>query len=347
MDTFQQRAQKQDKARKVIRAYFESQGFIEIQTPTIVPAVAIEPHIEPICLELEDEFTGQRFSRFLMTSPELLLKEALSEGGLSRIYQLGPVFRDGEITKTHRPEFTMLEWYRAHESLNSLILDCQAILSRVSRALLGSSSIELACGTRLDLGEAIEVLEVDEAWKRYANVDLGAALLQVSRGRPFALAESVESRWPNRFHSKDFEDLFAEVMDKFIEPKIGREGPVALTKWPLQLGALAAADPQAPLWAQRFELYAGGLELGNAYYELVDPREQTDRFLRDLKCRARSGKKDLPLPNRFLRVLSCVPNCAGMALGFERLLMLISQKADIDEVGVFAGLWPEPHNSLF
>lgn len=337
-ESFKIRALRQAKAKKAIRNYFECEGFVEIQTPTIVEAVAIEPHIEPIKVGVEDAFSRQSYARYLATSPELMLKEALSEG-LSRIYQLGPVFRDGEITRTHRPEFTMVEWYRAHQGLPALIQDCEKLIAKVAREVLGQTIIPNGRGGELDFAGPYKVISIQEAWREFVQIELEPVLASILSGDEDALKAALDQKWPGRFQGRGFEDLFAEVMDKEIEPQIGFEVPTILMEWPAQLAALAAKNPKNPLWAQRFELYAGGMELANAYHELVDPREQSDRFHRDLKLRARERKTDLPVPNRFLHALSGTPNCVGIALGFERLIMLIAEKREIEGVVLFQELW--------
>jgi len=320
-------------AKRITRSYFDDLGFIETDTPLLVETLAVEPNIEPISVQIESEFTHEKFQKYLITSPELNMKRCLA-ADLPQIYQLSSVFRDGEITDQHLPEFTLLEWYRAHGKLEDLIADCQNIFRELSLRLTGSRQLTLKTGQTLDLSQNFEVLTVEEAWAKYAQIDL-RAVLQNSE----LLREGFAEKKLPYLEPFDFESAYYYIMDQFIEPNIGFEKPCVLTKWPMQFAALAKRDPKDPLFAERFEIYAGGLELANAYNELTDPKEQHARFLADLRVRAKLGKKDLPVPEAFLRSLARMPNSVGIALGFDRLLMLLGGKDRVSEVQIFNETW--------
>jgi len=281
---------------RAIRRFFLDQDFLEIETPIRIPAPAPESHIEPIV-------SGEWF---LQTSPELCMKRLLA-AGYPKIFQICKCFRAGERGARHLPEFTMLEWYRAETDYRTLMDDCEILISRIAKEL-GLGGVVSWQGGRICLTLPWERITVREAFARYAGVSVEEALMR---------------------------DRFDEIMVCAIEPHLGMERPVFLYEYPATLGALARVKADDREVAERFELYIAGLELANAFSELTDPVEQRWRF--EEASRDRRLKKYLPypLPERFLASLSCMPPSAGIALGMDRLTMILADQTTIDAVVAF------------
>ncbi len=239
---------------------------------------------------------------WLRTSPELHMKRLLAEG-LERIFQLGPCFRRGEQGPLHHPEYTMLEWYRAGASYRDLIPETAALLTRAAQAANGGTQVGA-----LDLAEPWHEIAVSEAFLQHAGWDPCAA------------------------YDADRFDL--DLVDK-VEPGLPRNRPVVLIDYPAEAAALARLSPSNPHVAERWELYAGGVELANAYGELTQPEEQRARFERCAAERAALGREVYPLDEAFLDALPRVPPCAGIALGVDRLVMLLACAASLDDVMAF------------
>ncbi|MDF1592480.1 MAG: EF-P lysine aminoacylase EpmA [Desulfobacterales bacterium] len=281
---------------QAVRQFFYERDYLEVETPCRVPVIAPEAHIDA-------EMSG---GWFLHTSPELSMKRLLS-AGYPRIFQICKCFRAKERGLKHLPEFTLLEWYGAGMDYVDMMAQCENLLRFVARAL-GSECGLVYQGRPIDLTPPWERLTVVEAFHLYASQSLEEALLN---------------------------DCFDEAIAFEIEPRLGNEKPVFLYDYPAQKGALARLKPDNPNVAQRFELYICGLELCNAFTELVDPVEQRRRFEIDGQVRAASGKKAVPMPEKFLKSLDDMPPAAGNALGLDRLVMLFSDAARIDDVVAF------------
>lgn len=279
-----------------IRRFFLNQDFLEIETPLRIPAPAPESHIEPIA-------SG---AWVLQTSPELCMKRLLT-AGYPKIFQICKCFRAGERGAHHLPEFTMLEWYRTGTDYLALMDDCETLISRIAGAL-GLGDTLSRQGERICVSSPWERITVREAFFRYAGL-------------------SVEEALRN--------DRFDEVMVCAIEPRLGRERPVFLYEYPAPLGALARLKTSDQEVAERFELYIGGLELANAFSELTDPVEQRRRFEEASRDRRQQNQPAYPLPERFLASLSRMPPSAGIALGVDRLAMILADQATIDDVVAF------------
>lgn len=279
-----------------IRGFFLDQGFLECETPLRIPAPAPESHIDAVA-------SGEWF---LHTSPELCMKRLLA-AGYPKIFQICKCFRAGERGAFHLPEFTMLEWYRPGTDYRTLMDDCEDLLVRVAGEL-GLSDAVLWQGKRIALLPPWERITVREAFARYAGLSVDDALRR---------------------------DCFDETMVYAIEPHLGMERPVFLYEYPAGLGALARVNAENPDVAERFELYAAGLELANAFSELTDATEQRRRFEKASRDRRRKNCPAYPLPERFLAALSRMPASAGIALGIDRLAMVLSDQATIDAVVTF------------
>ncbi|AMV73306.1 translation elongation factor P-lysine lysyltransferase [Desulfuromonas sp. DDH964] len=277
---------------QAIRAFFVAAGFLEVETPHLLPGNAPELHIDPVAAG----------DGFLHTSPELCMKRLLA-AGYRQIFQLCRCWRRGERGARHLPEYTMLEWYRSGCDYHTLMGDCEELLA----FLVPSGSLRWQ-GEEIDLVAPFERLTVREAFARHAAGSLDRALAE---GR------------------------FDEVMALEIEPHLGRRRPTFLYEYPAACAALARKKSGAPQLAERFELYIAGLELANAFSELTDPDEQRQRFVREEDARRRMGKAPVPLPEKFLAELGALDSAAGIALGVDRLVMLLTDAATIDAVVAF------------
>lgn len=300
-----------------VRAFFVARRYMEVETPYAVATPGEEVHLATFATERVSP-TGERRALRLHTSPEFAMKKLLA-GGVGPCFQLARVWRNGEGSDLHAPEFTMLEWYRPGATMDDLIAETTALL----RATLPP---RLECrGIACALAEP-ERLTVAEAFARHVGADLLATLDDAS-----ALAAQAGTRLRP---GEDWEDLFFRLLLERVEPAIGRGRPTYLTHWPAAQAALARRDPADPRVAERFELFACGMELANAFVELTDPVEQRARFEADRARRhALYGGPDWPMDEDFLAALAHgLPPCAGIALGFDRLAMLAGGAARIDQV---------------
>lgn len=280
-----------------VRRFFDHQGYIEVETPNRIPAPAPEAHID----------APPAGDWFLHTSPELCMKRLLT-AGCGNIYQICKCYRQGERGNRHLPEMTLLEWYTAGADYRDMMVQCEQ--------LIGSVAADLGLGHRLTYqGNVIDLtppwprLTVAEAFGRHAGMSVARALA---------------------------EDRFDERMGIAIEPRLGLDQPVLLCDYPPQCAALARIRDGNPPVAERFELYIAGLELCNAFSELTDARIQRRRFAAEAEARRQAGKPVYPMPEPFLKALDGMPPAAGNALGIDRLVMLLSDAASIDQTVAFA-----------
>jgi lysyl-tRNA synthetase class 2 len=277
--------------------FFRTRSFLQVETPVRISAPALEDYIDA-------EPAG---NAWLRTSPELHMKRLLA-AGYERIWQMGPCFRLGERGRRHRPEFTLLEWYRQHADWRDILQDTVALLREVALAATGST---VCCfrGRRIDLAAPWEELTVDEAFGRYAGVSLDAAL---AAGR------------------------FEDVLVTRIEPRLGLDVPTVLSEYPLACSGLSRQIPGRPERVERWELYLAGLEVGNACSELVDAAEQRRRFAACAALRRAEGRPLYPLDEPFMAALAQgMPAAAGIAIGVDRLVMVLAGVDSIEDVIAF------------
>lgn len=301
---------------QAVRAFFGARGYTEVETPYLVATPGEEVHLAALSATVHAP-DGSGDKRFLHTSPEFAMKKLLA-GGAGRIFQLARVWRDGEGSDTHAAEFTMLEWYRPGADLCALIEETILLLRSVLPPVV------MCRGVSTDLAE-IEVLSVAEAFRRYCGADVLASVGDAER---LAADAGVSLR-----AGEEWEDLFFRIMLGTIEPHLGREKPTFLTDWPAPLAALARRRADDPRVAERFELYVCGMELANAFVELTDPVEQRARFAHDrARRRALYGRQDWPLDEELIAAVGRMPDCAGIALGFDRLVMIAAGAARITDV---------------
>ena len=303
------------------RAFFTTRGYTEVETPYAVPAPGEEVHLRPFATRREHP-DGTLEPLWLHTSPEFAMKRLMA-GGMGPIFQLARVWRNGEGSALHAPEFTMLEWYRPGADMDALIAETTALLRAVLPGTVKVRGVE----TSLD---SIERLTVAEAFTRYTGADVIN-----TAGDASALASQAGARLRE---NEDWEDLFFRLLLERVEPNLGRAHPTFLTHWPAAQAALARRDPADPRVAERFELFVCGIELANAFVELTDPVEQRDRFITDRARRHALHGPDWALDEDFLAALAHgMPETAGIAMGFDRLAMLA---AGADRIGQV--LWLPP-----
>jgi lysyl-tRNA synthetase class 2 len=282
-----------DKTLRGVRRFFQEQGFLEVATPLISPGLIPEDHVQPVETE----------AGFLLPSPEIHMKRLLA-AGYDRIFQIGPCFRKGERGEQHLPEFTMLEWYRTREDYHGLADDCEQLLLAIAEDLFGGSGIAYQ-GETIDLATPWQRITVKEAFQKHAGWD------------------PIEEEDSERFEM----DLAERVV-----PALDKAKPAFLVDFPAYEASLARKKPGDPRLAERVELFVAGVELANGFSELIDPEEQRQRFVETNERREARGAKAHPLPQKFLAFLADVPPSAGIALGIDRLVMLLANTTHIDEV---------------
>ena len=316
-----------------IRRFFVAEDFLEVDTPALVAAPSPEANIEPF--ETRFSGRGETVPGYLIGSPELHMKRLLAEGE-ERLFQISRCFRNGEVTPVHNPEFSLLEWYRAGATYLEIAADCEALVLDV---------IERVCdGERLSRdGDTIDTrppwtrMTVAEALREYAHVDLdpGASARQFA-----ALARAAGC--PSVGADDDWGDVFSKLLIERVEPALMREGkPVFLMDYPARLSALAKESAGDPRLAERVELYMGNMELANGFSEQNDARRQRRKLMAERERRRRSGTT-LPLDEGFLDSLQSLPSSAGIALGIDRLVMLVAGTETIQEAMAFPFLEGTP-----
>lgn len=308
------------KALAKVREVFAQRGFLEVETPLLVPAPGLEIHLEAVAAG-----TG-----YLITSPEYQMKRLLA-AGFERIYEVCKCFRANERGAHHASEFTMIEWYRAYDSLDAIIDDTEQLVAEVCHALSGKPEARIG-GRMIDVTPPWQRITVRDAMAEHAGIEVSgtesaAELVAKLRARDIECAP--DAAWDDAF--------FAAYLAR-VEPALAAlPHAVILHDWPLPLAALARTKPGDPKTALRFEAYVGGIELANAFDELTDPAEQRARFLDDQQTRRTRGKPVYPLDEKLLAALGeGLPPSAGIALGFDRLVMLATGTERIDDVLAFS-----------
>ncbi len=313
-----------------VRDFFAVSGYVEVDTPALQLSPGLEPHLKAFATVLHDPRDGSARPRYLHTSPEFAMKKLMA-AGMKQIWQLTHVYRDGERSATHHPEFTMLEWYRSGACYRDLMGECEALL-RAVQAAAGSAALRWH-GQRADARRPWQRLTVAEAFARHAGIDLLATAPDPARPDQALLAAAAAGTGIAAHPGDDWETLFFRIFLECVEPFLGIDAPTILYDYPLALAALARPKPDDPRLAERFELYVCGLELANAFGELTDPAEQRRRFRADQAKKQALYGETYPIDEDFLAALDHgLPECAGIALGFDRLVMLATGADRIEEV---------------
>lgn len=314
-----------------IRRFFRDEGFSEVETPILQVSPGNETHLHAPRTELWDR-DGHRQTRYLRTSPEFALKKLLAAGE-ERIFELARVFRDRERGDLHLPEFTMLEWYRAGSPYEAVMADtCSAAKAAAEAA--GTRTFAFR-GRSVDPFAEAERLPVAAAFERHAEIDL-LRTIEGGEGNRDALAEAAKSRV--RVADDDtWSDIFSKVLTEHVEPKLGQGRMTLLHEYPAPESALARLADSDPRVSERFELYACGVELANGFGELTDAVEQRRRFEMAMDEKQRRYGERYPLDEDFLAAVAAMPAASGVALGFDRLVMLAAGAIRIDQV-----VWSPP-----
>jgi elongation factor P--(R)-beta-lysine ligase len=324
------RLEQRSRLLDTVRQFFAERGYVEVDTPVLQVSPGLEPHLQALATELRDPRDGQTLRRYLHTSPEYAMKKLLA-AGLPRIWQLAHVFRNGERSATHHPEFAMLEWYRAGASYLDLMEECAALV-RASQEAAGAETLVWR-GRSADARREWRRIAVAEAFSEYCDLDLLATAPDPARPNAARLAAAAASIGIAPHPGDDWETLFFRIFLERIEPYLGSGTPTILYDYPASMAALSRHNPDDPRLAERFEVYVCGLELANAFSELTDPAEQRARFLADQARKQALYGEIYPIDEDFLAALEAgLPPCAGIALGFDRLVMLATGAADIEQV---------------
>jgi lysyl-tRNA synthetase class 2 len=316
---------------KALRAWFDAQGFVEVETGILQVSPGNETHLHAPRTALTMP-TGDQATRYLRTSPEFACKKLLAAGE-QKIVEFARVFRDREHGALHLPEFTMLEWYRAGSSYDVVMADCIAVIARAAKTTgIGTFSFR---GRQADPFAEPEWLTVAAAFDRFSGIDLLKTVIG-GEGDRAALAEAARGKV--RIADDDtWSDLFSKVLVEHVEPQLGQGRLTVLFEYPTPEAALARVNPADSRIAERFEVYACGVELANGFGELTDAAEQRIRFMRAMdEKQSRYGER-YPLDEDFLAAVAQMPEASGVALGFDRLVMLASGASRIDQV-----VWTPP-----
>jgi lysyl-tRNA synthetase class 2 len=310
-----------------LREWFRRRGFLEVETPALQVSPGNETHLHAFATELINP-AGERVRRYLHTSPEFACKKLLAAGE-ARVFTFARVFRNRERGTLHHPEFTMLEWYRANEPYSALMHDCAAILTETAKA---AGALRWSWKDRTaDPYATPQLLTVAAAFEKFAGIDLVATLTPDGAPDGAALATSARAAGVQIAADDTWSDIFSRVLAERVEPQLGLGAATLLDQYPMPEAALAqpTADPRL---AERFELYACGVELANGYGELADPVEQRRRFEQSMAEKERRYGERHPIDPDFLAALAAMPPASGIALGFDRLVMLATGARRIDDV---------------
>ena len=310
-----------------VRAFFAARDFVEVDTAILQLSPGNEAHLHAFATELVAP-DGQRVSRYLRTSPEFACKKLLAAGE-PRIFEFARAFRNREQGALHHPEFTLLEWYRAREPYGALMDDCAGLLAAAAEAA-GTRRLVFRDRIATPFAEP-ERMTVAQAFERFANIDVLATASAHETDRD-ALAAAARAARVRVADDDTWADVFSRVLVEWIEPNLGIGRPTILYEYPLAQAAWARQSATDPRVAERFELYACGVELANAFGELTDPAEQRRRFAAEMALKERLHGERYPVDEDFLAALAQMPQACGIALGFDRLVMLLTGAARIEQV---------------
>jgi lysyl-tRNA synthetase class 2 len=311
---------------RAIRGFFDDQAFAEVDTPILQICPVIDAHIRAFATDQRGVDGAVYRTMYLHTSPEFAMKK-LMVAGVEKLYQICHVFRNGEESVRHSPEFTMIEWYRAHTDYTAMMADCEGLLRTCARAcgITHMRFRDFTCDPFADF----ERLSVQEAFERYADIDLQAYLDDKDAFR----AEIIAKTGLHTADDDNWDDLFFRVMGEKIEPVLGMGRPTFLCDYPIAMASLSKPKAADPRFAERFELYVCGIELANAFSELTDAAEQRRRYHVEMEIKERLYGERYPLDEEFIAALEQgMPPSSGIALGVDRLVMLCTHATDINDV---------------
>jgi lysyl-tRNA synthetase class 2 len=310
-----------------LRAWFAERDFLEVETAALQASPGNETHLHAFATELIGPDAARR-QLYLRTSPEFACKKLLAAGE-TRIFDFARVFRNRERGVLHHPEFTLLEWYRANEPYETLMEDCAALMAATARAT-GARELTFR-GKTIDPFAAPERVTVAQAFERHAGIDL-LATINNKLGDGKKLAAATATAGVATAADDSWGDIFSRILAERVEPQLGVGRATILYEYPLPLAALARAKPGSDKVAERFELYACGVELANAFGELTDVAEQRARFEAAMAEKQRIHGERYPVDEDFVAALAAMPPASGIALGFDRLVMLATGARHIEQV---------------
>jgi len=320
-----------------LRVWFEGQDFTEVECGALAASPGNEAHLHAFATgRIRADGTVQTL--YLHTSPEFAAKKLLAAGE-TRIFEFARVFRNRERTRLHAPEFTMLEWYRVREDVGHVMDDTLALVRRAAE-IAGASTLRYRDRICDPFAEAVR-LSVADAFRIHAGIELLDTLDDKGRGDRNVLATRAKRAGFQIAEDDGWSDIFSKVLAAAVEPRLGLDRLTLLTDYPRQEAALARPKPSDPRLSERFELYACGVELANGFGELTDPLEQRARFEAEMDEKERVHGERYPLDEEFLAALAQMPPASGVALGFDRLVMLAAGAPQIDDV-LWTPLPPDP-----
>ena len=327
------------RVRAALRRWFEHRGFVEVDPSILQVSPGNEAHLHAFATALAAPDGAGTAPLYLHTSPEFACKKLLAAGE-ERLFTFAHVFRNRERGPLHHPEFTMLEWYRAHEPYEALMADCAELLAAAAEAA-GARQLAFR-GRTVDPAAAPERLTVAEAFRAFAGIDLLATVDGAGGTDREGLARAAAAASVRVADDDTWADVFSRALVDRVEPRLGLGRATILAEYPVAEAALARPKPGDPRVAERFELYACGVELANAFGELTDPVEQRRRFAVDMDLKQRLYGERYPVDEDFLAALAHMPPASGIALGFDRLVMLATGAPAIEHV-----LWaPVPISAM-
>ncbi|OGH92223.1 MAG: EF-P lysine aminoacylase GenX [Candidatus Magasanikbacteria bacterium RIFOXYD2_FULL_39_9] len=312
---------------KLIREFFWSQGFIETDTPVAVRLASQEPYLNPLPITIHDP-NGKQVDFYLRTSPEYSLKKLLA-AGYEKVFEIGKCFRDFEsFVGNHNTEFTMVEWYRAPGKYQDIMDDTENLFKFIGKKL-NKDKVQYK-EKEINILEDWDRLSMKEVWQKFIGVNLDD-YLQVDK-----MAELAKSKGYNIQENEPYEDIFYKIFLNEIESNLGNDRPVFVYDYPAQMSSLSRLCEHDNRYAERFELYVGGLELANAFGELTDAVEQEKRLVEDMEKRKQLGKETWPVDPDFINALAGLPAGAlaqvgGIALGVDRMVVLFTGAKDLNE----------------
>lgn len=324
-----------EKVVDAIREYFKGRGFHEVEVPLLLPTPSTEPFLEVFKTELKDD-QGKKWDAFLPSSPEFALKKLLSAGSGS-IFTITKSFRNAEgHSSRHNPEFSILEWYETPGDYMSVAADFEKLLIHILQKLKqpepqnNEESKLLYQGKSYSLKTPWERISVSEAFQKYAGIDT-ETMLDEARLKEAAMVKgytvSAKTTW---------EEIWNQIIANEIEPKLGVNGPTILYDYPVSQAALSRKKEDDPRFAERWEVYMAGMEIGNCFTELTDWQEQEARCLADLEERKKLGKTEYPMDTDFIEALKMgMPPTGGIAVGVDRLAAIFADVPSIQDVLFF------------
>lgn len=317
-----------NRIQAAFRTHFAEHDFVEVDTATLQVSPGNEAHLHAFRTDAIGH-DGTAAPLYLHTSPEFACKKLLAAGE-TRIACFAHVYRNRERGPLHHPEFTMLEWYRVGESYEQLMQDCGELIALAARAA-GTRQFAFA-GKSVDPFAEAERISVADAFAQHAGIDLLATIAKDGTTDRNALATQLADAGIRTADDDTWADLFSRVIVEKVEPRLGNGRVTILDRYPVAEAALARPCPDDPRVAERFEVYACGVELANAFGELTDPAEQRRRFEAEMIEKNRVYGETYPLDEDFLEALADMPDASGIALGFDRLVMLATGALRIDQV---------------